>query len=478
MAEQRATQRKTAKRIETNAANDKASVEELKTSAPKKKSRTVSKTDAGVVQEFRKANDSIGLRVLEGKFSLLARKIYNIFIHKAQELGVPGTERPPGDSSAGDYFWIRMRDVVKSAEYDSNNYDLIKETAQELLDIKVVAETDKMWVSERLLSGAKIYNTKGLKSQGGEVWIGFAFPPEVMQMVLTPNTYTKFSLRFQTALRGNGSLGLYEIARRYATSPSHLTYRDSWERWYQSITGTPISETLPEYKYFKRDVLKKAIAEINAVTDIKVELIEHSKGRKIVDLQFRVELANQAPLDLATPPPIDSSLIERIMRFGISKEDARDLYLSYDEKTVADHIELTEGRISNKALLPVDSPAAYFKSAIKAGWAKSKNVAKPAKKVPEKQPDPAPRSSVRERYIAARNEEAFRLYGELPAGEQDALFNVFASEADRSLKPHIKKQGLDSAIVKAGFSDWFARKTWGAVTDAQVISYLDTGRVI
>jgi plasmid replication initiation protein len=176
------------------------------------------------------------------------------------------------------YFWIRLREVIKSSQFDSNNYDLIKQTTQELLDIKVVAETDTTWTSERLLSGAKIHNTKGLRSQGGEVWIGFAFPREVMQMVLNPNTYTKFSLRFQTALRGNGSLGLYEIARRYPTSPSHLTYRDNWEKWYQAITGTSITETIPEYKYFKRDTLKKAIAEINSVTDITVELIEHAKG--------------------------------------------------------------------------------------------------------------------------------------------------------------------------------------------------------
>lgn len=417
---------------------------------------------------------------MEGKFSLLSRKIYNIFINKAQELGVPGKETPPGNPGGADYFWIRMREIVKSTEFDSNNYDLIKETAQELLDIKVVAETDKMWTSERLLSGAKIYNTKGLKSQGGEVWIGFAFPPEVMQMVLNPNTYTKFSLRFQTALRGNGSLGLYEIARRYATSPSHLTYRDTWERWYQAITGTPISEALPEYKYFKRDTLKKAIAEINSVTDIKVELIEHSRGRKVIDLQFRVDLAAQSPLDLAAPPPIDPVLIERIIRFGISKEDARDLYLSYDERTILDHIELTEERMNNKRLLPIDSPAAYFKTALKAGYAKTKYVAKPIKLKPEESKglgSNGQKLSVRERYLLARAEEAMRLFGELPAGEQQDIFGEFAEQADRALKTHIKKQGLDSGVVRSAFYEWLAEKNWGAVTDAQIIEYLDSGRV-
>jgi hypothetical protein len=456
-------------------------VGEIEIKPTRKKRKSSASPTSVALQEFRKANDSIGLRVMEGKFSLLSRKIYNIFINKAQELGVPGKEIPPGSPVGADYFWIRMREVVKSTEFDSNNYDLIKETAQELLDIKVVAETDKMWTSERLLSGAKIYNTKGLKSQGGEVWIGFAFPPEVMQMVLNPNTYTKFNLRFQTALRGNGSLGLYEIARRYATSPSHLTYRDTWERWYQAITGTPISEALPEYKYFKRDTLKKAMAEINSVTDIKIELIEHAKGRKVIDLQFRVELATQTPLDLAAPPPIDPGLIERIIRFGISKEDARELYLGYDERTILDHVVLTEDRMHNKKLLPIDSPAAYFRTALKGGYAKVKHIAQPAKAKPESKSAPAqgakPKTTVRERYVIARNAEAMRLYEELPAGEQQDLFAAFADQADRTLKSHAKKLGMASALVTSAFAEWFALRSWGPVTDAQVIEYLDSGRV-
>jgi hypothetical protein len=471
---------------EVTSSSDESGVASAKRNQPvqsvkpeKKKAKAVSPSDS-TIQEFRKANDSIGLRVLEGKFSLLSRKIYNIFINKAQELGAPGREMPPGNLGSGaEYFWIRMREVIKSSQFDSNNYDLIKQTTQELLDIKVVAETDTTWTSERLLSGAKIHNTKGLRSQGGEVWIGFAFPPEVMQMVLNPNTYTKFSLRFQTALRGNGSLGLYEIARRYATSPSHLTYRDSWEKWYQAITGTSITETIPEYKYFKRDTLKKAIAEINAVTDITVELIEHAKGRKVIDLQFKVDLAAQSPLELIPPAPIDPALIERIMRFGISKEDAHDLYSSYDERTVLDHIELTEARIQNKKLLTVDSPAAYFRTALKGGYAKAVRVAKPTK--PKGEPaseKTTPKPTVRERYSAARNEEAMKLYGELPVGEQQGIFAEFGKQADRALKPHVKSHGMNSGVVRAAFAEWFSMRTWGPISDAQIIEYIDSGRVL
>jgi hypothetical protein len=170
------------------------------------------------------------------------------------------------------------------------------------------------------------------------------------------------------------------------------------------------------------------------------------------------------------------------MRFGISKEDAHDLYLSYDERTVLDHIELTEARVNNKKLLAVDSPGAYFRTALKGGYAKGSHVAKPAKSAkPKDEPVPeqaAVKPAVRERYSAARNEEAMNLYGELPAGEQQSLFAQFAKQADRALNTYIKKQGMNSALVRAAFADWFSMQTWGPISDAQIIEYIDSGRVL
>ena len=123
----------------------------------------VSEEDNGPdsIVEFRKANDSIGLRVVEGQFSLLSRKLYNVFISAAQQQQRPGVNAPVDEPSAESYFWISMQDVVKDTRYNSNDYETLKEHANELQNIRVEAESTKMWTSERLLSGVKIYNSKG-----------------------------------------------------------------------------------------------------------------------------------------------------------------------------------------------------------------------------------------------------------------------------------------------------------------------------
>jgi hypothetical protein len=255
--------------------------------------------------DFKKANDSIGFRVVEGELSALSQKIFNLFVAVAQREQLPGVHAPDRDPASASHFWIPLNVVIKQIQYHSNDYEYLKAQVLALQSVKVVVESVTTWTSERLVSGVRIYYSKGMKSKGGDVWLGFAFPPEVTHVILKPTTYTCFSLFYQTKLRTASSLALYEICRRYATSPSHLTQRTDWVNWYYRITGSVISDTPLDYKYFKRDHVLKSLAEINAITDIDVELIEHYGGRTVKEIQFKVYLkaiSRQRAPSKAPPP--------------------------------------------------------------------------------------------------------------------------------------------------------------------------------
>ena len=423
--------------------------------------------------EFRKSNDSIGLRIVEGHFSLLSRKLYNVFISTAQKQLKPGVNAPIDEPSAESYFWIAMQDVVKDTKYNSNDYETLKEHANELQNIRVEAESAKMWTSERLLSGVKIYNSRGLKSKGGTVWLGFSFPPEVLQMVLKPTIYTKFSLWYQTQLRTASSLALYEVCRRYASSPSHLTNKELWIKWYYTITGTLTTDTnIPEYKYFKRDHLLKSITEINAITDIDVELLEFKEGRKVANIQFKVYLKAQASFELPSVPIINMELLEKIMVLGISKDEATEIYTAYDELDVIAHLNLVDSRQKNSRAGPLESAAAYFKTAIKKGYA---NV-KVSQNIEDKPMPPTKKKNLRERFMLARAKDALVHYENLISGEQKKLFATFGTKVDKSIKPYLKK-GLDMTLVRNSFGDWLATTLWGEPTDGQIIDFLESETV-
>ena len=238
--------------------------------------------------DFKKPNDMIGLCVVKGKLSALARKIYNVLISAAQYQQHAGVIRPNDDPTMANCLWIEYQSVIKGTQYNSNDYGTLTDHVLELLDIRLSVDPATSSNSRRILSEVTFYNSKGPKSRGGAVWLGFAFPPEVSQRILTPTACTEFNLRVQAQLRTGSSLALYEICRLYSTTALNLTPQADWIDWYYRVTGSVISDSRPEYKYFKRDHLLKSIAEINMLTDIEVELIEFWDGKTVKEILFKV----------------------------------------------------------------------------------------------------------------------------------------------------------------------------------------------
>jgi hypothetical protein len=289
-------------------------------------------------------------------------------------------------------------------------------------------------------------------------------------MVMAPGSYTKLSVYYQALLRSGASLALYEICRRYATNPSRVTNRAEWEWWYGALTGNPVSDTIPEYKYFKRDVLKYAITEINMVTDINVELIEHKQGRRVASLQFKVVPAQQEALALSAPPVIDGELVKRMMALGLSQEDACNLLATTEDGKLRATLDLTETRLRNPKAAKVTSPAGYFKQALRDGYASNTDIArKNVEKLEHKPSVEASIAAIRERYIVERAKDALNLYGELQEQEQDEWLARFkASDAAKGMN---LARGLGSATAKTAFSLWFAQQQWPEPTDSDLLAF-------
>lgn len=436
----------------------------------KKKAGKAVTPASGQLKEFRKTNEAIGLRVSEGRLSLLSRKIFNVMVYHAQRIRTKGENAPIDSEVAKNYYWIPLAELARDAAYDSRDTELLKEQVQELQNIRIFSEDAIQWTSERLVSSVKLVNPRGLKKQGGMLWFGFAFPPEVESMVMTPGSYTKLSVYYQAMLRSGASLALYEICRRYATNPSKVTNRADWEWWYGALTGNPVGEALPEYKYFKRDTLKYAISEINMVTDINVELIEHKQGRRVASLQFRVTPAQQEALALSAPPVIDGELVQRMMALGLSQDDACNLLATTDDAKLRATLELTESRIKHPNAAKISSPAGYFKQALRDGYASNTDIAqKTVQKIEQKPSVEASIKAIKERYFVARAKDALAMYQELDDVEQGAWLDRFKESG--SAKGINFARGLTNASARTAFSLWFAEQQWPDPTDSDLLRF-------
>ena len=114
--------------------------------------------------------------------------------------------------------------------------------------------------------------------------------------------------------------------------------------WWAAVLSGRSDLTEVDYRFFKRDVIAKALAEVDALCeDFSLELIEHKSGRKIEDIQFRVVPRVQqriGDIDESTRNVFDLELVGQLIALGLKQEDAQDLYATTDEGQIRAALEI------------------------------------------------------------------------------------------------------------------------------------------
>ncbi|SAL61718.1 plasmid replication protein [Caballeronia arvi] len=440
-----------------------------------KKTDVVSPSSA----ELRKAVEAIAIQPKNGKITLLTRKLFNVLLAVAQQA-----------DESGDTYRALLSDIVANSAFDSNDTALVKEHLRRMVSVQVEWSTGtssqkpgRKWGISTLIADAEILEDPTTR----RVWVEFSFAPKIKKKLLDPVQYARLSLQFQSQLRSSAGLALYEICVRYLTNPSHLTMRETWEWWRPILSGTPDTEAgdeaKREYKYFKRDYLRPAIAEVNAVTNIFVELVEHREGRRVAEIQFRVTERKQPMLALDEHPNVfDSTLVDRMVKIGIPLKDAQTLYADSEENRIRAALQMTEQRMRSTSLPPVRSAAALFKDALKKGYAPPVEALPPATSgAPARTPGAAAaaaddlKARLLSEFSAYRRKEARVLYDEQGEEERELARQSFEDDVLPALGTHMRddwrKRGLDSKLAETSFFDWLARKTWGEPTDGDLLAF-------
>ena len=410
-------------------------------------------------REVRKHNTEIGYRVQSGHLSLLSRKLINVLLYYAQRMR--GTEDAEGK------YWVEVAKIVKDAKFNSRDYELLRESLDELQSVKIIRPTENGGITsdvlipsftlDNVIHGSNEALPAGQKKRGGKLVVGFSLPMGVKELLLNPRSnYTVLPIVYVASLRTIGGLVLYEITKRYSTNPSGVTNRETWQWWWKILTGAPEGAAPPEYKYFKRDVVKKAVDEINAVTDLRVELLEFKEGRWVKELQFAVEVSKQGSFDL-DPPPIDNALLSRITALGVSTAEAEKLIQRHSEDDLKNNLDLVEARLANKALPELGSSAAYLKTALKNQFGAGKKAQLDAAKQKAKAAHKAQVSEEKDAEAEARAQqyhERQEAFDALPLEQRENLLKAFRGTLTGMPATSFDKSGLRTKIVQGAFRNW------------------------
>ncbi len=427
-------------------------------------------------RQLKKSNSAIMLRAQSGKLSLLARKTFNVLISHAQKQRKPGVNMPAGVKRGDGLFWVPLAELAFDASYASNDTQLLKDTVEELQNVRVIIEDDTQWSSDHLVQKVIIYKPDGLRKRGGSaVWVGYSFPTDIEDQVFRPEQYTRLSLFYQGQFRSAAALVLYEYCRRYLGNPSKLTGALDLQWAYSYITGS--QDGMPEYKYFKRDTLNPSIAEINATSDILIELVEIRKGRRVGLIQFRVEHAIQNNLPFSVGPMVDTELVALLEKdLRLSHSDARDVVDMNDPDKVRQAYVYVRERMRKPGGGRINSVVAYFKKALKEGYALDSSAPTPAEPVKKREASGEDAmAQILRQYNAERAQEAWGLYNEKSREERaQDLERFMQSDSYAGMAASAKRTITSkrmSGFAQSVFSQWLAKLYWADPTTDDLLQY-------
>jgi hypothetical protein len=357
------------------------------TTSSSEKPTAVVALDSG--REVRKHNTEIGYRVQSGHLSLLSRKLINVLLYYAQ--------RMRGEEDNEGKYWVEVSKIVKDAKFNSRDYELLRESLDELQSVKIVRPTENGGItSDVLIPSFTLDNTvhgsnealpTGQKKRGGKLIVGFSLPVGVKELLLNPRSnYTVLPIVYVASLRTIGGLVLYEITKRYSTNPSGVTNRDTWQ-------------------------------------------------------------------------PIDNALLSRITALGVSTAEAEKLIQRHSEEDLRNNLEVVEERLAKTTLPELGSPAAYLKSALKNQYgagrkAQSDAVEIKAKTIAETE---AKRKAALEAEDGLRRSQASVArdrFDNLLSDEREMLLAKFEETLRGPSLTSFRKSGLKTQLVSATFNNW------------------------
>ena len=306
---------------------------------------------------LRKPHEIIVMVPKSATVTLTARRIYTVLLQVAQTR----LDRLQAMPAADFMFEAPLLAILKGTGSKGGDRTAAKKYLSEMRSIEVDWESTApgdgiKWRGFSMLSEVV------LEVRRGENWVSWMFPPSIMTALMDPQRWARIDLEVLARLDTYASIALYEICVRYRDNPGGLTSRKPPEWWTDALSNVPGGDRR-EWRKFKNERIKPAVAEINAKTDLAIELVEHKQGRKLSEVQFSVRRKARQAVKPAHAP-VDTNLIVRAQILGISEAKVDALIREFDIGKVDLQLCELERRVASTTLKTVENVYSYLRALL------------------------------------------------------------------------------------------------------------------
>lgn len=332
--------------------------------------------------ELTKPNELLVMVPVVGKLSPVSRKLFNALLLNGGDVyrqrlqsGAP--------MLAEETFEARLSDLVAHLPGDASDWSSNASAhLREMMHTKVAWHSIDRNSDTSELGEMNLLSQASIIKKGRALHVSWAFPPRVLVALNDPAYFTRLDLEVIGSLRTYASIALYEICSRYKTNPSGLTCSQPPDWWVEALTARSLAAAPPkakgkwattdepepkprrEWRKVKSESVLDAVDEINAKTDLEIELIEKRTGKAVSAVQFAVRRKRKElpGIPLGAPPEV----LERAVRLGISASDISTIMRSArgGAEIVKAAITKLEERAAREDLQPLGSTLAYLKKIL------------------------------------------------------------------------------------------------------------------
>ena len=334
--------------------------------------RTSAPMPGGVGDELRKPHEMIVMMPRSGRITLTGRRIYNALLQQSQTQMMLMQEMPSADF----LFRAPLVSLLRATGSSGEQRTAAKKYLREMRGLEVDWESTAAGDGTKW-KGFSMLSEVILEERNGENWVSWSYPPTLMSALREPTRWAKLDLEVLGKLGTYTALALYEICARYRDNPSGLTSRKAVSWWAEALSNTPAGADKREWRKFKNEKLKAAIAEVNRETEIDVELIEHKQGRAVEEAQFSVRKKLRARHTTKTEI-VDLELVHKALQLGIREIKLDPLIQEYGEEAVRRALEHLAGRTVNRQFRPIENTYSYLRTLLRNGGASEKVESGPA----------------------------------------------------------------------------------------------------
>jgi hypothetical protein len=393
---------------------------------------------------------------VSGKLSLLQRKLSNVLLLNAYDRLLSGRSHA-----------VDARTLCVMIGYNSNDMDTLKEALRAL--VETTAEWDMLnddgaheWGVSALLASARL--------RGGVC--EYAYSPALAEKLHDPKIFALINLSVQRNFNSGHALALYENCYRFVRTGS----TGWWDlQLFRRLMGVDDSEYYHVFKHLNAKVIKPAVAEVNAVSNIRLTAETERRGRGVARIRFLIREAEPSP-DSVPPPPeadadraadADRDLMARLRGLGVSERLARVWLAEHGEAYVAEKLDYVAERSRGGKVR--GSAVGYLSAAIRDNY---RVMAGPAAQ--PTLPFAAAADGVQRtgsRRAEARRSEARDRIAAFRKTHRSACYDVveaLANARDPALRESDRETFL-AALTDAAGRDDFRRSGWRSALNGRAI---------